>query len=220
MKQTLMLFLCFLTVTIMNGQIINCIGIKDGFSLANQTWYYKSINLTFKKANRIGLYSTISLDFFNLKYLNLTTDVGYCQKGSMETIPIIQSPTGEDLWYNNFNYLIFSPLLKVKYTTTHFIPYVLLGLRLDYQLSYKTAINISPLENDINKNIYGMNCGVGIEFKFNNIGIFNEFQYQNDFTYVIDSPPSYHYTGLRITNKAYIISSGVKYYFSKKARMK
>jgi len=203
-----------------NGQIINSVGIKTGLSVANQTWYYKSINMTLKKDYKLGLYSAMTVDFLKSKYFNITTDIGYCSKGNTEKVPNTSGfiPQGDGTYttYNTmFNYFSFSPLLKIKYAIAHFIPYVLLGLRWDYQLSYKSDFNYTQIENDFYKSIYGLTCGTGIEYKIKNIGINSEFQYQYDITKLMDTPASPTNTGLEINNKAFIISIGLKYYFHK-----
>ncbi|MEI6489081.1 MAG: outer membrane beta-barrel protein [Bacteroidota bacterium] len=234
MKRTILLLVSLLIVRNMSGQIVKSIGIKEGLSFANQIWYAKSINLTQKTHYRIGLYSGVTLDFFNSKYFNLTTDLSYCQKGcrmekqssgnySSVTSPHHLYSTNSMFYWNfKFHYLSFSPLLKIKYTTNHLIPYALLGLRFDYQLLFQTdAVSMSgPIGNNYNSTIFGMNCGGGIEFKFNYVAITVEYQYQYDFTKVIDSPPSTNNTGQKITNRASIVTLGLKYYLHKKESTK
>lgn len=215
MKRIFTTFIFLLLSSIFYGQTVQSVGIKGGLSVANQTWFYKSINLTLKKDYRHGSYSALTLDFIKSKYFNITTDIGYCQKGCTEKIETtsVNNPEGMGVYkiYNTkFNYFTFSPLLKAKYTTTHFIPYIIFGGRIDYQLSYQSDLNLKLFENNFHKIIWGLSAGTGMEFKIKNIGIITEFQYLYDLTKLMDTPSSTNNTGLKINNKAYIISIGGK----------
>ena len=220
MKRTLSTFLSFLTITLVSGQVVQSFGIKNGLSITNQTWFFKSINLTLEKDYRQGFYSVATLDFLQSKYFNITTDIGYYQNGSKEKIAntTVNMPEGDGTYkiYNTkFNYFIFSPQLKLKYQTTHWTPYALLGFRLDYQLSYYSDFNLQAIDSNFHKIIMGLTSGAGLEYKIKNIGMNLEFQYYHDFTKLIDTPSSPNNTGLLITNKIFIVSIGLKYYLHK-----
>lgn len=220
MKRALTIFLSLSIVIITNGQIIKSIGIKEGISIANQTWFYKSIDLTLKKDYRVGFYSAATLEFIKSKNFWLLTDLGYCQKGSKEKMKNTTDymPEGDGTYktYNTkFDYLTLCPLLKILYPSSHFIPYALSGLRLDYQLSYKSDFNLKQIENDFHKAILGINFGAGTEYKIKNFGILIEGQYNFDLTKVMNTPSSANSTGLKINNNAFIISAGIKYNINK-----
>ena len=221
MKRTLLLLFTLTTTAFVNGQVVKSIGIKGGVSVASQTWHYKSTDLTLKKDNRIGFYSAITLEFFKSKYLSLTTDFSYCEKGSTEKIQntTVDMPEGDGTYKTydtKFGYFTLSPMLKGRYETAHFVPYALLGLRLDYQLSYKSDFNYQQIEKDFHKAIFGANFGIGAEYKIKHLGIFLETQYHYDFTKLMDTPSSANNTGIEINNRAFIISIGLKYYLKKK----
>ena len=222
MKRFFTTFIFLILTSLLLGQVVQSVGIKSGVSIANQTWFYKSINLTLKKDKILGSYSALTVDFIKSKYFNIATDIGYCQKGCTEKIQAttVNMPEGTGVYktYNTkFNYFSFSPLVKTKYTTTHFIPYIILGARIDYQLSYKSDLYLKQFESNFHKTILGLSSGAGMEFKIKNFGINTEFQYQYDITKLVDTPPSAINTGLRINNKAFVISIGLKYHLNKKA---
>lgn len=208
-----LLFFALLTATAGNGQALKSIGFKSGVSVANQTWYYKRADETWKRDNRAGFYAAASVEFLDLKYLSLITDIGYSAKGYTEKVP---GSTGDKTYDTKFNYFTLSPMLKVRYESTHFIPYALLGLRMDYQLSYNSDFNLKPIEKDFHKAVYGANFGAGVEYKIKQWGIFLEGQYQYDFSKVIDIPVSENNIGIGVKNDALIISAGLKYYLAKK----
>ena len=107
-------------------------------------------------------------------------------------------------------------MLKARYEMGRFLPYALLGLRMDYQLSYESDLNYDLIKNDFNKTIFGMSFGAGVEYKIKQLGIFVEGQYHWDFTKVMDTPSTSTNAGIEIYNKALIINAGVKYYLKKK----
>lgn len=220
MKRILITIFSLLTVTLVSGQVIQSFGIKSGLSIANQTWYYKSLNLTLKKHYRQGFYSVVTLDFLQSKYFNITTDIGYCQKGNREKIAntTVNMPEGDGTYKNydtKFNYFTFSPLLKVKYQTTHWTPYALMGFRLDYQLSYQSDFYLQAIDSNFHKTIFGLSSGAGLEYKIKNVGINTEFQYHYDLTKLMDTPSSATNAGLAINNKTFIINIGLKYYLQR-----
>lgn len=210
-----------MTTTFVNGQVLKSIGIEGGASIANQTWLLKADAKTLKTDNRVSFYGAATLEFLKLKYLSLTTDFGYCAKGHTEKIPntTVDMPEGDGTYKTydtKFNYFTFSPMLKARYEITHFIPYALLGLRLNYQLSYKSDFNYEQIERDFNKTVWGANFGAGVEYKIKQLGIFLEGQYQYDFTKVMDTPSSASNSGIEVKNNAFVICIGLKYCLTKK----
>jgi hypothetical protein len=201
MKQTLVLFFTLATTSLVSGQVFKSIGIKGGASIANQTWHLKSDDKTLDTDNRNGFYGAATLEFLKSKYLSLITDFGYCAKGSTQKIlnTTIDMPEGDGTY-------------KTYDTKFNYFPYALLGLRLDYQLSYKSDFNYEPIENDFYKTIWGANFGAGVEYKIKQLGIFLEGQYQYDFTKLMDSPSSATNSGIEVNNKASVICIGLKYY--------
>ncbi len=215
MKHLLSTIIFIFAITPMNSQIINSIGIKGGASFANQLWFYKSTNYTAARQYKTGMYGAATIDFFKATYLNLTADVGFCQKGNKETGVLLPDKTTTN-YTTTFNYITLSPMLKIKYPFKHIIPYGLLGLRCDYQLSYTSTHDYSSIESDFHKVIFGMSSGAGVEYKLKNIGINVEFQYHYDFSKVMDTHTDGIVSGILVYNNAYIISAGVKYYLHKK----
>jgi len=224
MKLTLITILSCLTFTFVSGQIVQSIGIHSGLSYTNQVYYFKDSHGSLKKDQRQGFYNGITLDFLKKKYFNITTDLGYCQKGSTENISI-QNTTIPEGWGtvradSRFDYLTFNTLLKIKAPPIPVAPYALAGFRLDYLLSYKTDLKYPPNENDFHKTIFGLTFGAGLEYKIKHIGINMEFHYHYDLTKLTNTPTSPTSPGVTITNKANIIMVGIKYYLHKKEETK
>lgn len=221
MKAIFITIISVLLVIQAKSQYVSSIGIKGGMSIANQTWHEIGyFDRTIVKEYRHGLYAAATVDLYKSKYFNLTTDIGYCQKGSKDSIYV--PPLGEmpipghyEIFITKFNYFLFNPMLKVKYETKHWIPYILLGLRCDYQLSNKTDFLIDDLSRNFQRTIWGVTAGAGIEYKISRIGINTELQYHHDFTQITYSSMFLFNSFYDIKNKAYIVSLGVKYYLHK-----
>src|SRR5687768_16875618 len=146
MKQIL-LILSILSITIhVNGQALKSIGVKCGMSVANQTWNYEPFDITLKRDYRNGFCGSVMMEFFESNYLSLVTDIGYCAKGNSDKVlnTTTDMPEGNGTYKKydtKFNYIAISPMLKARFESIYFVPYVLLGLRMDYQLSYKSGFN-------------------------------------------------------------------------------
>jgi hypothetical protein len=216
MRQSILVIFFTLYVFSAQGQTVKSIGIKGGLSIANQPWQYKTINFTPQGYYKTGIYSVLTLELFQHKYLSLLTDLGFIQKGNQIEIEVTttENPDGGTLTKlkSTINYFTFSPLLKFRYDIKRWTPYVFVGPRIDYQLSYQSEFS-SAIGNEFNKSILGITYGAGVEFRQNKIGMLMEFQHQPDITSVMDKPISSTNTGLKITNNAFVISAGIKYYF-------
>jgi opacity protein-like surface antigen len=218
MKRILILLLALTSSLIANGQVLKSIGIKGGMSIASQNWDYSPESITMNTDSRNGFYCAASLEFLKSKYFSLTTDLGYCVKGSSEEIEFTSNdlPEGDGnhkTYDTKFNYVTLSPMLKARYETENLIPYALVGLRMDYQLSYKSDFDYQLFENDFNKTIWGANFGAGLEYNIKQFGIFVEGQYQYDFTKVLDITSGN--AGLEVKNEAIVVCIGLKYNLSK-----
>ncbi len=222
MKKSLMLLLAIVTliVTEIDAQIIRNTGIQSGISISKQSWLYKSTNNKSIKDYRVGLNLVINCEWFDNEYFSVLTDLGYIQKGCKEKIEntTASQPEGDGTFKTydtRFDYLTFSPKFKIRKEIKNIIPFLFIGPRLDYQLSYKSDFNYSQIENDFKKIIWGLNYGIGFEYKSGYIGIAAILQHQYDFTKIINTESSQQNTGLSIKNNAFVINLGVKYYFKK-----
>ncbi len=222
MKKTL--FLTFLIILFIiqktNAQVIRSVGIKSGISLSKQTWTYKIIDKKLKKDNRIGLNLALNFEWFNNDYFTLITDIGYIQKGCKEEIMMttVDNPESGPLktFDTRFDYLYFSPQLKFRKEFARIVPYVFVGPRIDYQLSYKSDFDYSVIENNFEKIILGLNYGLGVEYLIKGIGLNVEFHHFYDFTDIMNTDQTQTNTGGKIKNNALTINLGIKYYLKQK----
>ena len=217
MKKYLLLIIYLASTSVLNAQLLRSVGVKSGLAVANQSWLLKAGDLTLDTDWRNGFYGALSLEFSKSKHWSLVTDWGYYTKGNTQNVPNSTAalPEGDGtfaVFDTRFNYVVFNPMLKWRHETKHFTPYAMLGLRMDYQLSYASDFNFAAIENDFRKTLWGATAVAGMEIKRNQMGLLLEAQYQNDFSKLIDLPVSSSNWGVDVKNRAFVFCLGLKYY--------
>lgn len=203
-----------------HAQLLKDIGIKTGISFSNQNWTYKVSDRTLKKDYRTSLNLALSLEWFDSEVITLVTDVRYIQKGFQEK-KIVREPRDPQhgrykLFKTRFDYLTFSPQLKVRKEINKVIPYIYIGPRIDYYLTYQSDFDFSRIENDFKKILFGLNYGLGIAYRIKDIGISLEYTHFYDFTDAIHTQTTENTTEIMIKNNAYAIDLGINYYLKQK----
>jgi hypothetical protein len=216
MKTRLLTIFFILNILYSHAQLITNVGIKAGVSISNQTWQYRSFGQTEKYEYKAGIYSVLTAELFKGKFLSLSSDLGFVQKGMKQHILLTspEFPEGNGEYYilkTTINYITFSPILKGFYSFKRLTPYGLIGPRIDYRVSYEPHIN-SEIYNESNKLILGLTYGLGAEYKIDRFGILLECLGHPDFTAIMDQQPTETNFGLKITGNSYIVTTGVKYY--------
>ena len=200
------------------AQKFESVSIRSGFSIANQKWYYKSIDLTIKDDVLIGLYNQISCDYYYNSKINFRLDLGHFQKGHSKTVsfstPNNPDGIGEFIRFKTkFDFINLSPTVVFKLNEKKWSPYFLLGLRADYILPSKDLLDIDGNYMIKNKVYFGATPGFGYQYKFKNYAIGSEILYLYDFSKMYDTEPTENNTGLSITNYTGAVNLFFKYYF-------
>lgn len=161
------------------GQFIDHYGLKIGAGLSSQHWEFKKdrfSNLTQWKDNKVGLIGQFYAEKNINKFLSLRPAIGYLQKGFIDDIVLINAD-GEELGVKD-NRVIFHDVsldvaLKIIPLDKKVKPYLLLGLRGDYLLDYRSVIiDFQGEELEMNTDLYddfntftlGAIFGVGISY--------------------------------------------------------
>ena len=206
-------FAILLSAMITNAQIVKSVGFKVGSSFSNQHFEYKDIDLAYKHKMKPGLFAAVNAEFFSCKFLSLSTDVGFIQKGWKDKMEYTseQFPGGNGVWTNETvtdNYITVSPMAKVRYEVGNNTFYGLLSPRIDF---YLNSVIRSPFQGNVSYKSYalGLNGGVGYERRFERFSMLAEYIYQPDFTGIVDK------FGLKVKNESMVITIGVKYNFIK-----
>lgn len=221
MKKLTLAIIITLIILSSKAQIVENIGFKAGISLAKQNWEYVSIDRNHDKDYKIGFYSVLSADFFKAKYLCLTTDLGFVQKGYQEKVlwTSEQFPEGDGTYKtyrSTINYVTFSPKLTVLHKFDKISGSIFLGPRVDLQTGYNSDLLVNNF-SEFNKTVWGLTYGASVEYRVKNLGLLMEFAGYPDFSKILDEEPTDISTGLQITSISYSLSAGIKYYIFSKA---
>ena len=168
-----------MTSALVNAQVIDNYGIKIGAGLSNQYWEYKNSmfsNLSGWNDNKTGFTGQVYAEKYFGKHLSLRPVLGYIQKGFVDDITLTTAE-GEELAVKD-NKVVLHDLsldlsIKIIPIQKSIKPYILLGLRGDYLMDYRSVIIDfqgedrelnTDLYDDFNKFTLGGLIGVGISY--------------------------------------------------------
>ena len=201
-KIVLMLIICLVGLT-SYAQFLNSIGITAGVSAGNQKFHFKDPLSIDRKKYIIGGNASIFAEFFSHDHVRWLTEFQFNQKGSKDK-------RGDIVYRNSLNYISWNNYLKLRYEMYSIIPYIMVGPRLDYNLSQGTQSpeivgKFLPLHLSIA-------VGGGVELvTYGNFKPFIEAFYNPDVM------PAYMSPNLHILNKNFELRIGLKMEFASKS---
>lgn len=199
MKKIFLGFIILMTFE-SNAQFLNSIAITAGGSLGNQKFYFQDPVSISKKKYVLGMNASVFAEFFSGDYARWVSEIQYNQKGSRDKQP-------EGNYINKLEYISWNNYLKLRYEMYRIIPYILIGPRLEYDLSQRTSSPVIigkflPLH-------VSAAVGAGVEFvSYGNFKFFTEAFYNPDIIM-----PAYLKDNLDIRNKNIELRIGLKYQF-------
>ncbi|MCP5063473.1 MAG: PorT family protein [Ignavibacteriae bacterium] len=208
MKKVIFILIIFST-TISYSQIIKDFGLKIGGTLSHQNWDYSnsSLNINFSPDNKLGFNFGVFVESSNISFFNVVGELNFIQKGSQEEfiVKTFESPSGTGetkLWKLGLNYLNLSILAKPNLNLGLVKPYLLVGPKIDLELSKSIDSNES-FYDEFSKSRIGLKLGVGSEINIINIRFLAEFIYDTDFANL------YKNENLEITSDSYDFRIGI-----------
>ncbi|MGP8215287.1 MAG: hypothetical protein ACLQQ4_06970 [Bacteroidia bacterium] len=188
-------------------KILSALGIAGGITYGKDKWNPEGPLAQEKYL--LAFNGAILAEFFHHPRYRWRTELEYNMMGTTE---ILNSPSGEKV-VNRTNYLSFNNYLKISFAQTKFVPYILVGPRLEYLLSRQAAV-YQPEISQFNLLHVTGSVGVGAEAMWKNpLRPFIEVLYNHD---IMPSYSSYYADGLLPTNivyRAYELRIGLKYFF-------
>ncbi len=200
MKKSILILLLLISIPLMAQMNY---GVKAGLTSSNQTWEYtpkfaKSGETTPRSTLNLGIFAEYSDD----KYVSVLAEINYRQKGANIKMEYTGRDTSgtiivpKDLEHK-LAYLNVSLLGRVRYQVGFFAPYILGGVKTDYQISNKLDdIDLGHIAEDATKQIWGAVIGAGFEIKdilplvllaevryefdFNKLYVEDTFQFKSD----------------------------------------
>ena len=195
----------------LQGQFLQGMGLKAGFSLADQRYRFTPIDYNLETDPVAGPTAALFIETLRHEHLSLQMDLSFAVKGCKSTTQSVTvnhldndriEVNKGDFWTSKYYCLSVSPMARYRMNREGMDPYVLLGPRLDYLLTYRTDSDY-PLEEQ-NSIVLGLTGGMGLEIDLQKLGFFLEVQYQPDLSHVSSSEP------LCITNNLFSIALGVR----------
>lgn len=182
-----------------NAQFLNSLGVTVGATAANEKFKFHEPLSISRKNYVFGFNASVFLECFSHDNARWVTEIQYNQKGSLDRQPGATYP-------NRLTYLSWNNYLKVRYEMYRIVPYVMVGPRLEFNLSQGTtspAITGSFLPLHVSAAVGG-----GLELvSYSNFKVFLEGFYNPDIM------PAYIDPALHINNKAFELRVGLKYQF-------
>jgi hypothetical protein len=197
MKTRFLLFSLMIIAFISHGQTIF---LKFGPSFSNIKEQIPSDYISEIGKDIIGFDAIVGVNYLNFKYFNLSSGIGFIQKGGTVT----QAIHGNDpTWHNDtarLNFLTINTTFNLKIPIIKFIePYIFFGPRLDYLFSYSEKNGYLFKDYDyykkLNKVIYGILLGGGINFKVKRFQLGLGFDYYINMNKLVDYSQTNYVTG-------------------------
>lgn len=194
MKQKLLLISTFLLIAwCAAGQVADRMGVSLGTSYASQKWQYGKIMYDMDQDYKVGLQAFVFAEKDLAEMLSLRTGLGYIQKGFKHKY-VFTSPDGSVADVRNNKVVLHNLALdlgvKIRPFSSMHLPYLVLGGRADYLLSYKDAVIVEP-ESGIKISVYepalekfnkfNVSALVGLGIEFNDF-LFFELEYNPGLT--------------------------------------
>jgi hypothetical protein len=184
----ILIFIFFVSTS--QAQLIRGYGFKAGVTSSNQDWDYNYLK-DFTPETRWGINVGIFSEFLNIHYFSLVAELNYVQKGMKDEIAIITpqspDPTKFITWDTRVDYLNLSALGKFRYEFQSFIPYILLGPKIDFQINEETSPeSVNVVANNFNEFMYGFKVGVGSEIKFVSFSLSVEILYDYNINHLYE----------------------------------
>ncbi|MFZ0390293.1 MAG: hypothetical protein WAN36_07510 [Calditrichia bacterium] len=203
MKAFLATAILLLLAASSHAQFIKGYGVKMGMLVSEQEYNEDIIPGIIEKSefdNRWGPQMVIFLDFIQLPFFSLQSELNYLQRGSQQDFPFItvQNPEGTGEYHTqhySLEYLSLNIAGKLILKKPAVQPYLLGGLGLNYFL--KTRHPLFFRQKHFRTFTPGVLLGAGLEFpQLLASGILVEVRYNADLTYTAnnDSYEMHHRT--------------------------
>jgi hypothetical protein len=189
------------------AQFFQGVGLFGGLTLSKQKYSIKNIepNILRNSLNRFRYSGGFVAEFVDHDLFRWQMNLAYVQKGMKD-----YSQTGNAA-YNNYDHISFENYLKIRYELYKFIPYILVGPRVEYNIIKSTTV-FKPYSDNINPLQVSLGLGAGIELvTFGRLKPFIEAYYN---PYVL---PMYNKDNVTITGRTFELRIGIIYRPKRKA---
>jgi hypothetical protein len=202
MKHCFIFLFVFLPIMTLFGQTFN---LQIGPSFSKSTWENLWMSEHILLQDRVvGTNASLGIEYWDNTYFNLSSSLGFIQKGGKDSIPFEfgpPEPIPVTFYKLKLNYLTVNTSVIIKIPVRDvIIPYLLAGPHIDYLVSYKedAAIIKDYVDEDkVNYLSYGFITGFGVRYKLDKIQLGVVFNYLMNLNNLVD----YKWTSAGITRK-------------------
>lgn len=187
MKKTGLLLIGLTIAILTNGQTVK---IQTGTTLSKLDWQIGSLDLSPYNETLIGYSVFAGIDYFENKYFNLSSNLGFIQKGGKGTITFTTEtgePIDEKTEKAKLDYFTVNTTFDLKYPIKNkIIPFISVGPRFDYLVSYSSEFDGLNDIDALKKFNLGLILGGGIKYDLSKIQIGLRADYYLNFNKVAD----------------------------------
>ena len=168
----LIAFCVILNTSTSQARLLRAYGLKAGFIKAEQRWHYSpQSGIDASGISPVwGFDAGGFVEFFNFPNFSLLTELRYVQRGRTVTVNVVRvadTPQGYiDLGLQEikqrFEYISIPVLVKIHFDNEKVTPYVTLGTRFEYLISYPP----SPVYDRLDKFELAAFVAAGMEVNF------------------------------------------------------
>lgn len=211
MKKFLLLTAGLLSFEFFYGQTIH---LQGGMSVSKLDWVVEYNNvptLSFFNTEVTGVNIYAGVDYLNSKYFNLSSNIGYIQKGGKEDNISFTDGSGNVLYSGSvttrIDYISANTLAELKYPVAKtIVPFISAGPRVDYLVNYDKDFWGSA----IRQTSYGLLLGGGVKYVFDRIELGIRTDFYLNFIKVLNNRPD-AYTYAHVSDKTYTVNVSIGY---------
>ena len=182
MKSGILIVCFWLLAAASFNQTLN---LRFGPCFSAMDWRNSSVNGNIYDQNNLGINVILGIDYLDFKYFNLSTNLGYIQKGgsgsSVNKGSINPEPYTESEIHTKLNYITVNTVFEAKIPVKDLVvPFIHVGPRVDYLISFSDNVqlfNQFTEVDELNKTIYGVIGGGGVDFRFSKFKVGLVFDY-------------------------------------------
>lgn len=152
-KKIVLFYLLFFSMFCANAQFLYSLGIAGGISYGKEKWNHEQWSTN--ENSILGLNGAVLAEFFSDRNFQWRSEFMYNQLGTREAVQGVS-------YINQTNYISFNNYLKCSYPLFNFIPYVLIGPRVEYLLTRGAAVFPDVISGMYSFHVSGA-VGIGVE---------------------------------------------------------
>ena len=212
MKRLSLFVFALLLSNLVFGQTIH---IQAGTSLSKLDWQINQVNMDIFNEALIGSSVFAGMDYFEKKYFNLSSNLGYIRKGGKDLITLTDErgyPIDESTEKAKLNYVTANTTLELKYPIREkIIPFIGAGPRIDYLISHNNVFDSMDERDVLNDFNIGLILGGGIKYDLSEFQIGLRADYYLNFANVADWPAETGYLAGKVKDKTMTLNMTIGY---------